>query len=138
MSNKVIREQAELELESWLDKKKVFQETRERYKEHIEIITEAVMNGALVLNDKFEFQHELLFPLGEGKSDDTAVIEKLIYRVRITDKLISPHMRGVKSDDVDGRLNALIAAITTQSKAVISNLDSGDKRIATAIGIFFM
>jgi hypothetical protein len=138
MLDKVNREQAEKEVENWLDKKKVFQETRERYKEHIEIITEAVINGALILNEKSEFEHTLLFPLGEGKNDDSAMIEKLTYRLRITDKLISPHMRGVKSDDVDGRLNALIAAITTQSKSVISNLDSGDKRISTAIGIFFM
>lgn len=131
---KIVREQAEAEVKAWLDKKKVFEETRDRYKDYIEIITEAIINGVLMLEPtKHEFTHNLLFPLG-----DDAGVTALTYMLRVNDKQVAPHMRGVKADDADGRLNALIAAITKQSKAVISLLDSADKRIATAIGIFFM
>jgi hypothetical protein len=47
-------------------------------------------------------------------------------------------MKNVKSDDADGRLNALIAALTGQPKGIITLLDTADRRIAIAIGIFFM
>jgi hypothetical protein len=100
----------------------------------LEIISEAIINGVIKLNESnFQFVHTLLFPLGEDEG-----IKELTYKARINDKMIAPHMRGVKSDDVDGRLNALIAALTNESRGVISSLDSADKRIATAIGIFFM
>ncbi len=137
MAEKLSREVAEIEVEAWLDKKKVFQETRDKYKDYVDIIVEAIMNGVLVLDDKGEFTQILLFPLG-GKGEGESSIESIKYRLRVNDKQVSPHMRGVKADDADGRLQALIAAITSQSKSVISNFDSADKRIATAIGIFFM
>lgn len=131
---KINRETAENDVTAWLDKKKVFEETREKYKEHIDILVEAIMNGVLVLDTTtFEFTHNLLFALGENEDK-----KELKYRARITDKQITPHMRGVKNDDADGRLQALIAALTSESKGVIANLDSGDKRIATAVGIFFI
>lgn len=135
--SKINRETAEAELEKWLDRKKVFQETRERYKDYSEIIVEALMNGVLVLNsEKGEFTHTLLFPLNESGSD-TGGIETLTYKLRVNDKLVLPHTRGLKNDDNDGRFNALLAAITSQSRSVIISLDSADKRIAFSIGIFF-
>jgi hypothetical protein len=73
-TQKVSRDAAEADVTSWLDYKKVFDETREKYKEHGEVIIEAVMNGVLVLekntpDDKslpFKWVHELQFPVGEG------------------------------------------------------------------------
>lgn len=131
---KVTREAAEVEVTSWLDKKKIFQDTRDKYKDHIEIIVEAIVNGVLVLDtDTFEFKHELLFPLGENEG-----LKEIKYRARLNDKMIQPKMKGVKSDDVDGRVSALIAALTGQNTAIITSLDTVDKRIATAIGVFFM
>lgn len=130
---KVSREVAEEEVEKWLDAKRVFQETRDKYKDHIEVIVEAMMNGVLMLTEENKFKHTLLFEIGDG-----GAITELEYLFRANDKIITPHMKGVKNDDVDGRLNALIAAITKQTRGIISNLDTVDKRIATAIGIFFM
>lgn len=135
MDSKISRDQAEAEITAWLDKKKVFAETRDRYKDHIDILIEAMCNGALRLDDTtFEFTHTLLFPLGENGSG----LKEFKYKARINDKQIQPYMKGVKADDADGRLGALIAAICDQPKGVISVIDSADKRIATAIGIFFM
>ncbi len=134
MGNKVSREQAEIELKSWFDKKKTFEETQEKYKDFGEIIIEAIMNGVLVLDaSTFEFTHQLLFPIGED-----AAITSLKYKARINDKQVSGHLRGIKSDDSDGRLTALLAALTNQNRSVIQQLDSADKRISQAIGIFFI
>lgn len=131
---KIARDVAEADVKAWLDFKKVFEETRDKYKDSIEIIVEAVMNGVLILDTTtFEFTHTLLFPIGENSS-----IDKFLYRARINGKQVDAQMKGVKSDDADGRLNALIAALTSQAKSVIGLLDSADKRIAISIGIFFM
>jgi hypothetical protein len=133
---KIAREQADLEVTNWLDKKKIFDETRDKYKEYIELIIDAIVNGVLVLDpNTFEFTHDLSFPLGE---EGNASIAQLKYKLRINDKMIQPNMRGVKADDADGRLNAIISTLIGQSKAVVSNLDSQDKRISTAIAVFFM
>jgi len=133
---KINREQAEKEVTAWLDKKKVYAETREKYQQYIDIMIEAMMNGDIKIDETtFEITHTLLFQVGEDKETATTSLK---YLARINDKKIQPHMRGVKSDDADARLNALIAAITSTSKTDISLLDTADKRIATAIGIFFM
>jgi hypothetical protein len=132
---KIPRDVAEAEIKAWLDKKKVFEETRERYKDHIEILIEGMCNAVISINQEtFEITHALLFPTGDSGDG----LKELKYKPRINDKALLPHMKGVKNDDVDMRLNALLAALTNESKAVICSLDSVDKRIATAIGIFFM
>ena len=136
MDTKIDRQTAENDVISWLEKKKVFQETREKFKDHIDIIIEAIQNKALVLNPDFTFEHTLLFPLCDEQ--ENPLTTSLTYKARINDKQVQPHMRGVKNDDVDNRLNALIAALTNTSKGIISSLDSADKRISTAIGVFFM
>jgi hypothetical protein len=134
MQKKLSREQAEAEITAWLDKKKIFDETREKYKDNTEVLVEAMMNGVLTLNpETFEFKHDLLFPIGENNT-----VTSITYVPRINDRMIQPYMKGVKSDDVDARLVALIGAITKEAKGVIMSMDSVDKRIATAIGIFFM
>lgn len=128
---KITREQAEAEMASWLDKKKVFDETRDTFKQNTDILVEAIMNQALVVTPEFELVHTLLFPL----SDE---IKSLKYRLRMNDNFSSSYMKGLKQDDVDGRINGLIAALTETSRGVVTKLDSSDKRIATAIAVFFM
>lgn len=141
LKEKISREQAEKEVNAWLDKKKVFQETRDRYKDHIEILIEAICNGVLVIDtSSFEITHELLFPLTANEDEnvrDPKDLRTLTYRARINDNLVKPHLRGIKGDDADGRLNALLAALTDSSHGIINKIDSADKRIATAIGVFF-
>jgi hypothetical protein len=130
---KVTREQAEIEVQSWLAKKKIFEETKEKQKSHIEVIVEAMMNGVLVLNpETFEFIHTLLFPIGE-KEDVTT----LTYKARLNDKDKAPYLKGVKSDDFEESYNAHLAALTKSARGIIALLDSTDKRIASAIGVFF-
>lgn len=129
--DKVSREQATEEVNGWLDKKKVYESTRESQKDSVDILVEAMMAGDLVLDEKTnEFTHNLLFPLDEIKS--------LKYKSRLNDKMLRPHLQGVKSNDADGRLAAHTAALTSQPKAVIESLDSADKKIMMSIAVFFL
>ena len=133
--NKINREQAEIEVQSWLAKKKIFDETKESLKAHVDVLIEAVVNGVLILNpETFEFTHKLLHPIGDG---DVATINEFKYKARINDKQKSPYMKGVKGDDFEGSFNALLAALTSTSRGEIALMDTTDKRIASAIGVFF-
>ena len=128
---KVTREQAEKEITSWLDKKKVFDSQREENKASYELLVDAMMEGYLTLDSTtFEFKHKLIEPLTETFD--------LTYKSRMNDKMVKPHLNGVKPTDAEGRLLAYGAALTTMPKAVLEGLDSSDKKIMIAILVFFL
>ena len=128
---KVTREVAEQEISAWLDKKKVFQSEREKNKDSYEHLVDAMCEGYLELDDQtFEFTHKLIEPLNETPS--------LKYKARLNDKMLKPHLNGLKPTDAEGRLLAYGAALTTQPKAVLEGLDSADKKIMMAILVFFL
>ena len=132
--DKVDRDIATSEVNDWLTYKKLTAEVKEKYKDQVELLVDAVVSGSLILkDDTHEFVHTLAFPIGEGDA-----ITSLTYRARLNDKLIAPFLKGVKMDDIDGRMNGLVAALTKQNRGIIESMDTTDKRIANAIGIFFM
>lgn len=130
----VDRETAEGEVNEWLEAKKVFQSTIQDSKDSIEILIESIQYGTLTFNksDK-SFTHQLLFPLGE----DGAAVTSLKYVHRVNDKTLQRFMKGVAGKDVDGRLNATIAALTNTARGIIEGLDTMDKKVSNAIAIFF-
>ncbi len=132
--SKVAREVAEAEVTLWLDKKKIFTSQREEQKASIEILIDAICEGVLVLEETTNcFTQTLLFPL-EGELP----VKELKYKSRINDKIMQPHLVGVKPSDADGRLLALLAALTATPKGVLAAIDSSDKRIGTSIAVFFL
>lgn len=133
MNQKVTRELATEEVTAWLDKKKVYESTRELQKDSIEVLVEAITRGDLLLNDKLEFVHKILVP----EVFETPISE-LTYKLRLNDKMLKPHLNGVKTTDAEGRLIAYVSALTGQVKAVLENLDTADKKIALSIAVFFL
>ncbi len=130
----VSREVAISEVDQWLEKKKIMASQREAQKDSIEMLVDAICEGILVLNETTnEFTQNLLFPL-EGEQ----ALKELKYKSRINDKILQPYLVGVKPSDADGRLIALWAALTGTSKNILMSLDTGDKRIATSIAVFFL
>ena len=131
MLKKVSREEALAEVTSWLDKKKVYDSTRESQKDSIDLLVEAMMNGDLTLDSTTnEFTHKLLFEEGD--------VKELKYKSRLNDRMLKPYLNGVKANDADGRLLAHTAALTTQPKAILEALDSADKKIMMSIAVFFL
>lgn len=126
------RDTATQEIESWLNKKKVYDSTREAHKDSIDLLIEAMMAGDLTLDSTTnEFTHRLLFPEGAG-------ITEMKYRARLNDVMLRPYLNGVKGGDADGRLLAYTAALTQQPKNILSALDTADKKIMMSIAIFFL
>lgn len=135
MPDKITKEIAQAEVESWLDKKKILPSTKELYSDYVDTMIDAVCEGILVLDPTtFVWKHKLMF--NDLGGEETFL--ELSYRVRMNDKLMQPHMKGVKQGDADGRLNALVAALTDQPKGIIASLDTQDKKIAMSIAIFFL
>lgn len=131
--NKLTPEKAREEITSWLDKKKVYESTREKNEADIDILVEAMTRGDLVLSETFEFTHQLLFPIGEKGSEVTEVK----YRSRLNDGMLKTRMAGVKGTDVTGVMQAYAGAITNQPKPILEAMDSADKKIMMSIVTFF-
>lgn len=131
---KVAHEVAERDILKWLDTKKVFTGVREKHKDTIEFLTEAIEDGALVYNEEDNsFTHNLLFPTSGEKP-----LTELKYKSRINDNMLRPYLKGVANDDGDGRVTATICALTEQPRGIINALDSLDKKICMSIVIFFI
>ena len=132
--NAVTREIAQAEVEKWLDFKKVSTAKRESYKENVETLVTAIMEGVLVLNEStFEWEQTLKFP-----TSGEAPITKLCYKPRLKIAAIHAQLQNVKTSDADGRICAYISALTGQIKPVIKDLDTEDYATGQSISIFFL
>lgn len=132
--DKVSRDVATQEIESWLDYKKVNSRKRESYQEQIDTLIDGVCDGALTLNpDTHALTHHLKFPL-EAEVTTTS----LDYAPRIKMKAVHQNMQGTKAGDADGRVCAYIATLTGKPKDVIKAMDTEDYSIAQAVAIFFL
>jgi hypothetical protein len=131
--SKVNKEMASEEVNSWLDAKKISSKKREVQADTIETLIDAVMEGHLTLKEDKSFDMALKFPL-EGEQP----LNVLNFKSRIKTETVARHLQGVKPSDVDGRLLAYVAALTSQTKALIGKLDTEDQSLAQAIAVFFV
>jgi len=134
---KVSREASEVEVNSWLDSKKVSEKKRTDYQDQIDILIEAISDGSLVLDSKtFVFTYSLKFPI-EAEKEESGIIE-LKFKPRVKMDAIRLQMASVKSGDTMGMTFAYVAAITAQPKALIGKLLTDDYAVAGAIMVFFL
>lgn len=128
----IVREEAEREINDFLDFKDIFEPNQEQ-KTAIETLVQAIMYGRLEYNEQDKtFLQKLKNPLGEG-----GIVTQLKYRARLNDNHVQKFMKGVPHNDPDQRVNAYIAALTDQARGIIGGLDYVDKRVANAITTFF-
>ncbi len=133
---KVDKEVAVAEVNTWLDYKKVNDQKRETYKDNIEALVNAVMDGNLSLKEDKTFVHALKFPI--ESTDGKPAFETFEYKPRLKMETIHLHLQNVKAGDADGRVCAYVAALTSKSKDIVKKLDTEDYSIAQAIAIFFL
>jgi len=128
---KVSREVATVEVEEWLNKKRIYQSVREQQKDSIDLLIDAVMLGDITIGDDNTITHKLVNPTGD--------IKEMKYKARISESDTRGPLSGVKGNDAEGRLNAYIQALTGTPKNIIAALDtSTDKKIALSIAVFFL
>lgn len=130
---KVERSQAQKEVESWLDFKKVGEKKRESQEAQISALVDAIVEGDLVLNEDFTFVQTLKFP-----TSGEMPIKEFSFKPRLKLMEIHSQLEGVKASDADGRILAYAAALTGKAKQIIRSLDTEDYNVVQAIAIFFL
>ena len=133
--NPVTLDVAEMEIDKWLDFKKVRAKKREDQKDAIETLVYAVAEGDLILKEE---THELVQNLIHDYGDEVR-FDKLTFAPRLNMGKVRRNLKGVKiSDDSLGYIMAYVATLTSQPKAMIDALDSDDYKIGQAIAGFFI
>ncbi len=127
----ISKEVAIIEVEKWLDFKKVKPKKREAYKDAIESIADAMCEGSLVLNEDFSLTQTLDFPIGAEKQ-----FKSLDFKPRVDVSTIQTQMNGVTG--ADARILGTIAALTDKAKGIISKMDTEDYSVASSVAIFFL
>jgi len=132
---KVSEDQARAEVNAWLDAKRVKPPKREAHSDAIDDLVYAMVYGQLTLDSETnEFNQKLDVPIeGEGASTTD-----LKYKFRLRVNETHSKMKGVKANDPDGRVMALVAALTGKPRAIIGKLDTGDYSVAQSIALFFL
>lgn len=124
---------AEKDIERWLDFKKVSASKREKLKDNIDALVEAIIAGTLIVTEKCELQQTLMFPF-EGE----VVTDKLTYKPRLNVGQVQEKLKGVKSTDLKGFLAAYVSALTDQPVGLCKKLDTEDNALAENVAIFFL
>lgn len=131
--DKINVETAQQDVERWLDFKKIGSAKRQSMKDSIENLVDGIRDGILAINEKCEIQQTLKFPLGEDES-----VKTLTFKPRLSIKEVKPYLKEIKGSDVDGRLSAYVAALTSTSKDIIEKMDSEDSGVSNSIAVFFL
>lgn len=132
--NKVNREQAQSEIDGWLDYKKIGEKKRESNQEFIDSLVEAVVQGYLIVEENHSLTQKLRFAV-EGDLG----FEELTYKPRVNAGIVQMHLQKVKIHDLQGMAMAYACALTDKSSALLKKVEQGeDWSLLQAIVIFFM
>ena len=123
-------EVAQAEIQKWLDGTKVMASKQAASKSDIELLTDAVCDGLLVVNEDLTLTQKLLYPL-EG-------VTELTYKARLSVSDPASRLKEFKADDIHGMILAFVATLTQKPNALIKNIDRKDYRISTAVAGFFL
>lgn len=127
----ISKDQAELEINSWLDFKKISERKREAFKTNIDNMIEAIMEGNLSLNDEtFVLTQTLKFPISDIKTFD--------YKPRIKVKEVQDRLQNIKGGGIFAQSFAYISALTGQLTGIVKELETEDYTLADHISVFFM
>jgi len=134
VSDKIAKET----IESWLNHKNVHPRKREMKdtRVNIEVITYAICDGDLILDDDFNLVQNLRNPVmdKEGK----VVLNELSFKPRLLMGDVENSLMNVKSDNSIGMLAAYTSALTGVNSGLVRKIDTDDNKVAQAIVMFFL
>jgi len=129
----ISHEIAEKEVKQWLANKGIRKRKVEESADTIEILVEAVQDGDISFGDDGRIEQLLSHPIG-----DNADIKKLVYNDRISLQQVRDKLKGLKSNDLDGRVLAYVASATNKPIPLLNKIDTSDWSLAQSIAVFFM
>ncbi len=136
MKEVVALEQAQAEIDAWVEWRKLTPAQIEAHAGSINTLVEGIQYGMLTLKDN-SFTQKLLFPVGKDEC-----VKELQYEPRVNSIMLSDYLKGTKAGDIDDRLLSYIECMTAKTTLVsrqhLKTLDPGDLRIANSIVVFFL
>jgi hypothetical protein len=121
---------AKNEIQQWLDFKQIDDIKKETQKDSIEKLESSIVDGSLTFDpETHELTQNLKFAVGS--------IDKLTYKPRLTRGDLAARTKGVAINDLEGRIDAYICALTNNTVNVIKQMDTEDFGIAQSIAGFF-
>lgn len=132
----VSEEIAEEEVTRWLDRKRVVPWKRDKYKDQRKTLISAVQYGNLEVAENGILKQKLQFPVKD--EDGGIALDALKYEPRVRVETLNKGLKGVDSDDDDGRALAYVCALTGKSKGMVKKLMLEDYSISQSIAVFFM
>lgn len=137
LEQKVSYDQAQKEVEAWLDAKNINQRKRDNANEAIASLIDAVMYGQAAIDaDTRVITHNLAFPISDDKGN--VVLDKLTYKPRLSVGELKAKSTGITGTDSDTRLLIVCAALSGQSVSMVGKMDTSDNVVAQAVGVFFL
>ena len=129
------RDQARKELDEWFKSNRIRKKTieAESNEDAIELLTDSIYEGTLIINEDNTLTHNLIFPI-EGDITTESFTYKNSMTVGDTIKATS----GIKASDAFGMLLGYVSFLTGQTKGVIKAMKTIDYKISQSIVIFFM
>lgn len=122
------------EVSAWLNRKKIPQHKRDKHKDAVESLEEAVASGQMVIDESGQIKYSLQFPVKDNEGDE---ITELSFKPRLTAESIAVRMKNVEPGDIDRRIMAYVQALTGKSSQIIGQLDTVDLTVCQHIASFF-
>lgn len=124
------------EVTKWLDAKKIKASKRQAYQHQIDVLVDGFVDGSLVFDEEsHSLTQKLSFPVGDDKGK--VLLDKLIFKPRLRVGELTQYLKGVASDDADGRVISYVACISENAPALIRKIDTVDYSLASAVVVFF-
>ncbi len=123
-------ELAQAEIEKWIEYKKLDEDEIEEKESQIKTLVTAVKNGRLTLAEDFKMTQTLKFPLDK--------LKELTYAPRLSVDTISMKVGMIDATNPILLMSAHAAASAGVVVGLIQKLDTGDNKVAQAIGSFFL
>ncbi len=133
---KISLDQAQQEVQSWLDYKKITDREREKMQEFEDVLIDNIVDGHLSLDEKYNFHYNMKFPVMD--EDGNEALSELTFKPRLDVLSKDKALRGVKSDDSEGRQIAYVSALTDKAKGLLKKMDTEDNKVCTAIIMYFL
>lgn len=137
--NTVDRKSAEREFETWCDIKRLRPDQRSNpnpitgVDDNKEKIISCIENGYLVVDTETgELTQKLAWPIDDGK------VKELTFKLRLNNTEKNSYSVGLKPNDFEGKIAAIIAALTSEPRGIINKLDTSDRDLSDSIASFFL
>lgn len=124
------------EVTKWLDAKKIKSSKRQAFQGQIETLVDGFMDGSLIFDEESQkLTQKLSFPIEDDKGK--VLLDKLVFKPRLRVGELGQYLKGVASDDADGRVTAYVACISENAPALIRKVDTVDYSLSAAVVVFF-